>query len=66
VTASAIRDGEYRSAISNRAPGSCASSVPDDGYDIPMSARLGAQNAEAILGGVVGDALGETGQYFLG
>jgi hypothetical protein len=39
---------------------------PTPGPQVTMSARLGAQNAEAILGVVVGDALDETGQYFLG
>src|SRR5262249_15405248 len=39
--------------------------VPDDRYDIPMPAHLGAQNAEAVLGIVVGDAFDEAGQNFL-
>jgi hypothetical protein len=33
---------------------------------MPPSARLGAQDAKAILGIVVGDALDEAGQHFLG
>ena len=40
--------------------------MPNDGHDVPMAARLGAQNAEAVLGVVVGDALDEAGQHFLG
>ena len=40
--------------------------VADDGHQIAMAARLGAQNAEAILGIVKGDALDEAGQHFLG
>jgi len=31
-----------------------------------MAARLGSQNAKAVLGVVVGDALDEAGQHFLG
>ena len=41
-------------------------SVPDHGHDIPMPPHLGAQNAEAVLGIVVGDALDEARQNFLG
>ncbi len=33
---------------------------------VPMPARLGAQNAEAVLGIVVGDALDEARQNLLG
>ena len=40
--------------------------VADHRHEITMAARLGAQNAEAILGVVVGDALDEAGQHFLG
>ena len=40
--------------------------MADDGHHIAMPARLGAQNAEAVLGIVVGDALDEAGQHFLG
>ena len=40
--------------------------MADDGHDITMPARLGAQNAEAILGVVIGDALDQAGQHFLG
>ena len=40
--------------------------MADNGHDIAMPARLGAQNAEAILGIVVRDALDEAGQNFLG
>jgi len=36
------------------------------GHDIPMPAHLGAQNAEAVLGIVVGDAFDEARQNFLG
>jgi hypothetical protein len=39
--------------------------VADHGYEIPMSPRLGPQNAEAILGIVEGDALHESRQNFL-
>ena len=35
------------------------------GHDIPMPAHLGAKNAEAVLGIVVGDALDEPRQNFL-
>ena len=40
--------------------------MADNGHDITMPARLGAQNAEAVLGIVVRDALDEAGQNFLG
>jgi hypothetical protein len=40
--------------------------MADHGHDVPMPARLGAQNAEAIFGIVVGDALDEARQHFLG
>ncbi len=40
--------------------------VANYGDDITMTTRPGAQNAEAILGIVVGDALDETRQHFLG
>jgi hypothetical protein len=40
--------------------------VPDYCHNIPMPAHLGAQNAEAILGVVVRDALYEARQHFLG
>ena len=40
--------------------------MADHGHHITMPARLGAQNAEAVLGVVVGDALDEAGQHFLG
>ena len=40
--------------------------MADHGHQIAMPARLGAQNAEAVLGIVVGDALDEAGQHFLG
>ena len=40
--------------------------MADHGYEIAMPACLGPQNAEAILSVVVGDALDETGQHFLG
>jgi serine/threonine protein kinase len=39
--------------------------VADHGHEIPMSPRLGPQNAEAILGIVEGDALNESRQNFL-
>jgi len=35
-------------------------------HNIPMPAHLGAQNAESVLGIVVGDALDEARQNFLG
>ena len=41
-------------------------SVPDYCHNIPMPAHLGAQNAEAVLGIVVCDALDEARQNFLG
>ena len=40
--------------------------MADHGHDIAMPARLGAQNAEAVFGIVIGDALDEAGQHFLG
>jgi hypothetical protein len=40
--------------------------MADHGHDVTMPARLGPQNAEAILGVMIGDALDEAGQYFLG
>ena len=40
--------------------------MADNRHDITMPARLGAQNAEAILGVVIGDALDEARQNFLG
>ena len=39
--------------------------MADHGHDITMTARLGLQNAKAILGIMVGDALDETGKNFL-
>jgi hypothetical protein len=40
--------------------------MANHGHDITMAARFGAQNAEAVLGVMVGDALDEAGQHFLG
>jgi hypothetical protein len=40
--------------------------MADHGHDVTMSARLGAQNAEAILGVMKSDALDQAGQHFLG
>jgi hypothetical protein len=40
--------------------------VSDYCHNIPMSAHLGTQNAESVLGIVVGDALDEARQNFLG
>jgi hypothetical protein len=40
--------------------------VADDGHNVTMPAHLGAQNAEAVLGIVVGDALDKARQNFLG
>jgi hypothetical protein len=40
--------------------------MPNDGHDITVPTRLGAQNAEAILNVVVSDALDEAGQDFPG
>jgi hypothetical protein len=40
--------------------------MTDHSHEITMPARLGAQNAEAVLGVVVSDALDEAGQHFLG
>ena len=39
--------------------------MADNGHDITMPARLGPQNAKAILGIMVRDALDETGENFL-
>jgi hypothetical protein len=39
--------------------------MADNGHDITMSARLGPQNAKAILSIMVCDALDETGKYLL-
>lgn len=39
--------------------------MADHGHDIPMSSRLGAQDAKAIFNVVVGDALDEARQNFL-
>jgi hypothetical protein len=38
--------------------------MANHGHDIPMPAHLGAQNAEAVRGIVVGDALDKTRQNF--
>jgi hypothetical protein len=40
--------------------------VPDGGHEITVPARLDTQNAEAVLGIMVGDALDETRQHLLG
>jgi hypothetical protein len=40
--------------------------MADHRHDIPMPAHLGPQNAEAVLGIVVGDALDKARQNFLG
>ena len=40
--------------------------MADHGHQIAMPARLDPQNAEAVLGIVVGDALDQAGQDFLG
>jgi hypothetical protein len=47
-------------------PAAIVAAWADHGYKITMSACFGAQNAEAVLDIVVGDALDETGQHFLG
>ena len=39
--------------------------MPNNRHDIAMSARLGPQNAKAILGVMIRDALDETGENFL-
>jgi hypothetical protein len=39
--------------------------VPDYSHDVTMPAHLGAQNAEAVLGIVVGDALDKARQNLL-
>src|SRR6185437_12841044 len=39
--------------------------MADNGHDITMPARLGPQNAKAILGIMVRDALDETGKNLL-
>src|ERR1700730_7337034 len=38
--------------------------MADHGHDVTMPAHLGAQNAEAVLGVVVGDALDKARQNF--
>ncbi len=40
--------------------------MADNGHDVTMPARFGPQNAKAILGIVVRDALDETGKNLLG
>jgi hypothetical protein len=40
--------------------------MADHGHDITMTTRPGAQNAKAILGVMVGYALDEARQHFLG
>jgi hypothetical protein len=40
--------------------------MSNHGHDLSVTAHLGAQNAKAILGIVVGDALDEARQNFLG
>ena len=40
--------------------------MADHRHEVTMPARLGPQNAEAVLGIVVGDALDEARQHFLG
>jgi hypothetical protein len=39
--------------------------MADNGHDITMPARLGPQNAKAILGIMISDALDETGKSLL-
>jgi len=39
--------------------------MADNGHDITMPTRLGPQNAKAILGIMIRDALDETGKNFL-
>ena len=46
--------------------GSNGCRMPNDGHDITVPARFRAQNAEAILDIVVGDALDEARQDFRG
>ena len=46
--------------------GGNGSGMADHGHDVTMPTRLGAQNAEAILGVMIGDALNEIGQHLLG
>ena len=40
--------------------------VADHRNEVTMAARFGAQNAEAILGIMIGDSLDQAGQHFLG
>jgi hypothetical protein len=40
--------------------------MTDHGDDITMPTRLSSQNAEAVLGVVIGDAFDKAGQHFLG
>ena len=42
-----------------------ACGMANHGHDITMTTRPGAQNAEAVLGVVKGDALDQTRQHFL-
>ena len=46
--------------------GGNACGMANHGHDITMTTRPGAQNAEAVLGIMVGDALNEARQHFLG
>ena len=46
--------------------GGDAGGVPDGSHQFTMTARLDADDAEAVLGVVVRDALDEAGQNFLG
>ena len=47
-------------------PAAMVAAWPTTVTNVTMPARFGAQNAEAVLGIVVGDALDEAGQHFLG
>ena len=40
--------------------------MANHGHDITMTTRPGTQNTKAILGVVVGDALDQARQHFLG
>jgi hypothetical protein len=37
--------------------------MANDGHQVPMAARLDPDDAEAVLGILVGDALNQTGQH---
>ena len=40
--------------------------IAHNSYDVAMAARFGSQNAETVFDVVIGDALNQPGQDFLG